>query len=869
MLRIRKYINERGRASAVGIALIVVLAVVLSMAVPALGGGSVGQTSLGWKNQEQKQQWDDGNYGAFPEGDYWQCQITMDNNTDDPIDITEFGIALRFWESISDSPWKGAVGVDWTRNWAWSITPSDFFVKGQSTPRYPYTGDPLSPNWTGNWHPFTPDIWNMPYDEATDWYTTTENCSSPVLYHFYSHFCDNECGSGIPNTLPAHTSLAIYTEPHLALTYLWSRGLEGALPIDGMYDGTPFVRDWSCQWFGAGHLSGSSMHGYIVWGGAKTFQLPSGVVVSGSISGHKYNDKDGSGNLTAGDVGIANWPIVLTGTVEGSPVSVNTTTDSNGYYEFPDLPEGTGPYCIEEAPENGYAVPSGYGGYTHTSDSELCGIYASSSGNDFFNMGCCMEVIKGSIDACYPDVDSAEEDAIAATTATDTCSGVDPTLEASTVGTCSAVITVTATDVCGNTANVTYNTRIDATAPELSGVPGDENLGCNPTLPVCDTGVTANDNCDGNITADVVCTPGSVIDVGACNKSQTFTYYVEDECGNNDTDEVTYTWKVDTTKPVLGNLPGGGNLGCNPTLPVCDTGVTANDNCDGNITADVVCTPGSVIDVGACNKSQTFTYYVEDECGNNDTDEVTYTWKVDTTKPVLDNLPGGGDLGCSEPPSCVAGLNATDNCDGQVPVQCAAGNITGTTCNWTQTFTYWAADLCGNNASANVTYTWKEPQCCVTCGTAVAANGTAGQALFGGKQDNWFTYITYNKGEGNSTTPKEYPIFANQDQRVGTLYVYNNSTRLFVQYCADFGLGVHITSYHLEVVDEFNGFNDIRTKWRGIYGNPIPGRSEYSGSYADTSACSDWIVSVNDDISTYGDNDIYIFAHSIMCWSQD
>jgi hypothetical protein len=158
----------------------------------------------------------------------------------------------------------------------------------------------------------------------------------------------------------------------------------------------------------------------------------------------------------------------------------------------------------------------------------------------------------------------------------------------------------------------------------------------------------------------------------------------------------------------------------------------------------------------------------------------------------------------------------------------------------------------------------------VTCGTAVAANGTAGQALFGGKQDNWFTYITYNKGEGTEASPKTYPIFASQNISVGTLYVYNNSTRLFVQYCADAGLGVDITSYHLEVVDEFVGFNPIRTKWRGIYGNPIPGRCEYSGSYSGTPpACSDWIVSVNDDISTYGDNDIYIFAHSIMCWSED
>jgi hypothetical protein len=322
---------------------------------------------------------------------------------------------------------------------------------------------------------------------------------------------------------------------------------------------------------------------------------------------------------------------------------------------------------------------------------------------------------------------------------------------------------------------------------------------------------------------------------------------------------------------VLDDLPAGGDLGCNPTLPVCDPGVTANDNCDGNITADVVCTPGSILDFGTCGKNQTFTYFVEDECGNNDTAEVTYWWKADSTAPALPTLPSGGDLGCTNTtPSCVTGLNATDNCDGLVSVICTAGNVTGTTCNWTQTFTYYAEDSCGNNVSANVTYTWKEPQCCVTCGTAVAAQGPVdpGQYLFGGKQDNWFTYIIYEKGQGTAGSPKEYPIFAGQDERVGTLYVYNNATRVFVQYCADVDPGVDITSYHLEVVDEFVGFNPIRTRWHGIYGNPVPGRCEYSGSYSDTSECSDWIVSVNDNISGW-DNDIYIFAHSIMCWSQD
>ena len=50
--------------------------------------------------------------------------------------------------------------------------------------------------------------------------------------------------------------------------------------------------------------------------------------------------------------------------------------------------------------------------------------------------------------------------AIAATTATDNCPGT-VTKTASTLGTCSAVVTVRGTDTCGNYAEVTYNTRIE------------------------------------------------------------------------------------------------------------------------------------------------------------------------------------------------------------------------------------------------------------------------------------------------------------------------------------------------------------------------------------------------------------------------
>lgn len=72
----------------------------------------------------------------------------------------------------------------------------------------------------------------------------------------------------------------------------------------------------------------------------------------GLISGHKYMC-DVSDNCT--DEGLEGWTINLSG-----PVSDNTTTDSNGYYEFTGLPDGT--YTVSETPQDGWKVcgPTSY-----------------------------------------------------------------------------------------------------------------------------------------------------------------------------------------------------------------------------------------------------------------------------------------------------------------------------------------------------------------------------------------------------------------------------------------------------------------------------------------------------------------------------
>jgi hypothetical protein len=192
------------------------------------------------------------------------------------------------------------------------------------------------------------------------------------------------------------------------------------------------------------------------------------------------------------------------------------------------------------------------------------------------------------------------------------------------------VVTYKVEAECGGfdaTHEVVFKWKEDLTPPVLSGIPAGGDLGCNPTRPSCDAGVTANDNCDGSVA--VTCTPGAITGTACNGYSQTFTYSAMDACGNPVSETVTYTWKEDLTPPVLSGLPAGGDLGCNPTRPSCDTGVTANDNCDGEVA--VVCTAGQ-INIDGCKFSQTFTYSAEDVCGNPVNKMVNYTWiEVDLT----------------------------------------------------------------------------------------------------------------------------------------------------------------------------------------------------------------------------------------------
>ncbi len=87
------------------------------------------------------------------------------------------------------------------------------------------------------------------------------------------------------------------------------------------------------------------------------------TAATGSISGKKYNDADGNGQVNGGEIGLQDWNITLRD-VQGNPIST-TMTNSNGDYTFGPLQSGT--YIVGEVSQTGWSqtAPSG-GTYTVT-----------------------------------------------------------------------------------------------------------------------------------------------------------------------------------------------------------------------------------------------------------------------------------------------------------------------------------------------------------------------------------------------------------------------------------------------------------------------------------------------------------------------
>ncbi|MEJ6757023.1 MAG: T9SS type A sorting domain-containing protein, partial [Crocinitomicaceae bacterium] len=288
-----------------------------------------------------------------------------------------------------------------------------------------------------------------------------------------------------------------------------------------------------------------------------------------------------------------------------------------------------------------------------------------------------------------PDITaSCEVVSLTDPTATDNCSAVTVSNDATLPIQVASTITWTYTDAVGNfstqTQNVVFNDLILPTASN----PADSSYECVADAVIDGAVVTdAVDNCSATTVTHV----GDVVSGNGCQDTITRTYKVTDGSGNF-VDVVQMIYIEDVTNPTASN-PTSLNVQCIGDVPAPSAG-WVTDEADNCAAAPVVAFVGDVSDGLSCPETITRTFSVTDNCGNQTTvDQLIII--MDMTAPIGDiaSLPAlTGN--CDITPSTAT---ATDNCDGAMngtpdmafPIT-AAGT---TTVTWTFT------DACGNTTA--------------------------------------------------------------------------------------------------------------------------------------------------------------------------
>ena len=230
--------------------------------------------------------------------------------------------------------------------------------------------------------------------------------------------------------------------------------------------------------------------------------------------------------------------------------------------------------------------------------------------------------------------------------ATDNCSAVTVTNNATLPITANTTITWTYTDASGNFSTQTQNVVLtDLVAPTASN-PADSTYECVGDA-IIDVGVVTDeaDNCTGAITVTHV---SDVVTGNGCQDTITRTYNVADVSGNN-IDVVQMIYIEDITAPTATN-PTSLTVQCIGEVPAPVTGWVTDeaDNCAVPTVAFV----SDVSDGLSCPETITRIYSVTDDCGNtiNITHLILITdaFLPTASNPVLINV------------GCIADIPAAD-----------------------------------------------------------------------------------------------------------------------------------------------------------------------------------------------------------------
>ncbi|MFT4667620.1 MAG: hypothetical protein ACI9XB_004592, partial [Gammaproteobacteria bacterium] len=182
-------------------------------------------------------------------------------------------------------------------------------------------------------------------------------------------------------------------------------------------------------------------------------------------------------------------------------------------------------------------------------------------------------------------------------------------------------VTVTGGNLCCAVDEISIINHNNTLPPVITGVPNNITIECGdpePAFPVVGVDIFATDGNGLDITADII--GGGVIEVGDCFEIQTFTFFVQDACGQQAAATYIITI-IDTQLPVFLGIPMDITIGCNdpyPNTAAIIANITAFDDCDGDLTGDIsIIPPGFVVGcLPAPNRTDEYLFSVEDACGN-------------------------------------------------------------------------------------------------------------------------------------------------------------------------------------------------------------------------------------------------------------
>ena len=175
----------------------------------------------------------------------------------------------------------------------------------------------------------------------------------------------------------------------------------------------------------------------------------------------------------------------------------------------------------------------------------------------------------------------------------------------------SYTVSYTVSDSSGNTATAVRTVEVINTSPPTITILGDNPASHEAGTPYNDPGATANDDIDGDLSANILVTNN--VDPNTLG-SYTVSYAVSDSSGNSAT--ASRTVEVINTSPptitILGDNPASHALG----TPYNDPGATANDDLDGDLSANILVT--NSVDPNTLG-SYTVSYAVSDSSGTTTT----------------------------------------------------------------------------------------------------------------------------------------------------------------------------------------------------------------------------------------------------------